>query len=307
MPTARQSPKTNGIRLLLLSALLCFVGAAAYLYHPSLGGHTGNGGQAAGSAEHPDAALLNQAKQGDAQAQFLLGRFYMHRNRWGEAVPWYEQAAAQGHAKAQNNLGVAYREGRGVAQDPDKGCRLMVEAAAQINDQTAWHNAALCHDTVWHDYAQAFAIYRRLADQGDVPAMRTVGQMYQDGEGAAQNHPLAAYWLRQAVMHNDIQAMYALGLMYGRKQGLPDAGHHNLLAAYLLLKLAQQQPQSEEDRNKLAEVNFAKNLADTEARMPAYLTPLRLALEQKLAQSNGREILAEIDRLIPYQPPTKIP
>jgi TPR repeat protein len=32
-------------------------------------------------------------------------------------VKWYHKAADQGHARAQNNLGVMYGNGRGVAQD----------------------------------------------------------------------------------------------------------------------------------------------------------------------------------------------
>lgn len=307
MPEAKHTTANKGIRLLLLSALLCFLAAAAYMYHQRFTADADNSRQTAAVSEQPDPALVQQAEHGDAQAQFLVGRFYMHRNRWAQAVPWYERAASQGHAKAQNNLGVAYREGLGVNQDADKGCRLMVEAAAKINDQQSWENAALCHDTVWRDYEQAFSIYRRLAGQGNVRAMRTLGQMYQEGEGIEQNNRLAAHWLRQAVMQNDVQAMYVLGLMYGRKQGVADAGGRNLLAAYLLLKMAQLQPQSDEDRQKLAEVHFEKNLADTEAKMPAYLSPLRVALEQRLANSNGQEILAKIDGLVPYQAPQTIP
>ena len=36
---------------------------------------------------------------------------------YAEAVKWYRLAAEQGHAKAQNNLGVMYAYGDGVVQD----------------------------------------------------------------------------------------------------------------------------------------------------------------------------------------------
>ena len=61
----------------------------------------------------PSPMLLLKARMGSVDAQYEAGRLYMRGNRWKEAVPWYEKAAAQGHAKAQNNLGVAYSEGRG--------------------------------------------------------------------------------------------------------------------------------------------------------------------------------------------------
>ena len=34
-----------------------------------------------------------------------------------EAAKWYRKAAEQGHANAQNNLGLMYMSGRGVAKD----------------------------------------------------------------------------------------------------------------------------------------------------------------------------------------------
>ncbi len=36
---------------------------------------------------------------------------------YATARKWYEKAAAQGHAKAQNNLGAMYANGEGVRQD----------------------------------------------------------------------------------------------------------------------------------------------------------------------------------------------
>ena len=52
------------------------------------------------------------AEQGDANAQFSLGKIY----DYGQGVPrndktavkWYRLAAEQGHAEAQFNLGVMY-------------------------------------------------------------------------------------------------------------------------------------------------------------------------------------------------------
>ena len=53
---------------------------------------------------------LQAAAQGNAAAQFNLGVMYENgqgvRRDDAEAVKWYRQAAAQGLAKAQSNLGV---------------------------------------------------------------------------------------------------------------------------------------------------------------------------------------------------------
>jgi TPR repeat protein len=47
----------------------------------------------------------------------------LYQNGWGvardyaEALTWYQKAADQGYAKAQNNIGWLYEQGLGVAQD----------------------------------------------------------------------------------------------------------------------------------------------------------------------------------------------
>ena len=64
---------------------------------------------------------LQAAEQGVAQAQYNLGVMYAKgrgvRQDNVEAVRWYRQAATQGLAQAQYNLGVEYETGRGVHQD----------------------------------------------------------------------------------------------------------------------------------------------------------------------------------------------
>jgi TPR repeat protein len=48
-----------------------------------------------------------------------------------EAVRLYRLAAAQGHARAQNNLGFMFEDGLGVAKDTAEAIRLYRLAAAQ--------------------------------------------------------------------------------------------------------------------------------------------------------------------------------
>ena len=75
------------------------------------------------------------AKQGNAWAQFMIGRMYHD----GEALPqddaeavwWYRLAAEQGHARAQSNLGAMYGTGRGVSQDVVEAMRWYRLAADQ--------------------------------------------------------------------------------------------------------------------------------------------------------------------------------
>ena len=64
---------------------------------------------------------LQVAEQGNAQAQFSLGKMYYEgqgvRQDYAEAVQWYRKAAEQGLAEAQFNLGLMYYNGQGVRQN----------------------------------------------------------------------------------------------------------------------------------------------------------------------------------------------
>ena len=56
---------------------------------------------------------------------------------------WYRQAAEQGNAYAQNNLGVCYYNGEGVEQSYDEAVRWYEKSALQ-NNVTAMRNLAGC-------------------------------------------------------------------------------------------------------------------------------------------------------------------
>ena len=59
-------------------------------------------------------------------------------------MKWYRKAAEQGHADAQNNLGLCYQYGKGVAKD----------------------------------YAEAVKWYRKAAEQGHARAQCNLGYCY---------------------------------------------------------------------------------------------------------------------------------
>lgn len=67
---------------------------------------------------------LEQARQGDAQAQTYVGEIYEKglgtAPDYGMARQWYAKAAVQGYARAQLNLGYLYERGLGVEKDVAK-------------------------------------------------------------------------------------------------------------------------------------------------------------------------------------------
>ena len=79
---------------------------------------------------------------------------------YAEAVRWYREAANQGYAEAQYNLGVMYGKGEGVPQD----------------------------------HAEAVRWYRKAAAQGDADAQHNLGLMYFIGEGMLRDLTQAYMW-----------------------------------------------------------------------------------------------------------------
>ena len=89
------------------------------------------------SSPSPDARL---AEQGDAFAQYRLGRFYaqLGRPHTKESVSWYLKAsdglqrlAEAGNGEAMYVLGVMYAFGRGVAKDEEQARLWLTQAVDQ--------------------------------------------------------------------------------------------------------------------------------------------------------------------------------
>jgi uncharacterized protein len=104
---------------------------------PSDGSATSRATKKPASNPHPDTRL---AEQGDAFAQYRLGRFYAQHAgpQAPESVIWYVKAsdglrrlAEEGDGEAMYVLGVMYAFGRGVAKDPEQARLWLAQAVDQ--------------------------------------------------------------------------------------------------------------------------------------------------------------------------------
>lgn len=146
-------------------------------------------------APPPNAAFLaelqNKAEQGDAQSQYALGiiLFYgqlgLATNK-AEAASWWHKSAEQGHAWAENDLGVLYETGNGVEKN-------LVEAAR---------------------------LYRQSAEQGYARAQNNLGVLLQFGKGMPKNETEAALWYQKAAEQEYPDAENNLAYMYANGKGV---------------------------------------------------------------------------------------
>ena len=128
----------------------------------------------------PISELVKHAESGDAQAQFDLGRAYEDGKGVAQddeqAVQWFRKSADQGNAQAENALGVMYALGRGVQRDKEEAVR-------------------------W---------YKKAAKQGLPEAIYNTAISYYNGEGIEENIAMACTWMMVAQRKGDAQAAEAL-------------------------------------------------------------------------------------------------
>ena len=93
----------------------------------------------------------------DPQVDFNKGHTAYEDGNYKAAVKWWREAAEQGHAGAQKDLGDMYDEGRGVAQD----------------------------------YKMAMKWYNQAAEQGHAWAQHDLSMKYYTGRGAIKNTRMA--------------------------------------------------------------------------------------------------------------------
>jgi TPR repeat protein len=129
-----------------------------------------------------------KAYGGDKDAQFKVGALYTNTDfgeaDYEQAVYWYKQAARQGHALAQYNLGHQYLTGVGVIKSEATAMKWWLEAAKRD-----------------HTLAQF-----------------NVGRAYYLGIGLEKDHKKSKYWFSRAAENNDpksIEIMTKLGWLDG--------------------------------------------------------------------------------------------
>lgn len=194
-------------------------------------------------SEVPD--LKAKAEEGDASAQFALGKAYESGTGVPSndelAVKWYRKSAEQGNAAAEDELGVMYRLGQGVNRDKEEAVRWYHKAAKHGNPQ-AMFNLGVCYyngDGVSSDLTVAYAWFllareagnaaaedavKRSAEEGGrmgtPDAFEQVAAMYEKGDDVLQNYTEAAKWYRKAA-DSSPQAAFKLSAMFIDGRGVP--------------------------------------------------------------------------------------
>ncbi len=197
---------------------------------------------------------LQAARDGDAEAQFQLGR-----QRVSDALEdgsamenelfWLQKAAEQKHPQAISMLGAIYYQGLNMQPRKEEGWRLLMRAALanepealvrlghicefekqQLPKALKWYQAAaeLNHPAAifalarWYnqgieveqDEVKAFKLLNQAAEMGEREAQYGLGESYVRGASVEQNYEQAAMWMQRAAEQGHVGAACALGIFY---------------------------------------------------------------------------------------------
>ena len=169
--------------------------------------------------------------KGNADEQLEIGTLCYNSKNYQLALLWYWLAARQGHAEAQFLLGLFYEEGEIIGQDYAKAVRYFKRSAEQgfVLGQNNYAWMLIRGDGVERNYNEGFKWYKLAAEQGFYKAQFVVGLAYFLGgwsSVAKQNFQEAVHWLRLSADQGDPDAQFYLGRIY-HQGGIIERGQQN--------------------------------------------------------------------------------
>ena len=123
----------------------------------------------------------------------------------------YLDAAEQGDADSQYNVGRCYFEGTGVDQDNDEAYKWFEKAAEQNHVHAEYMIGECFLNGV---SSEAFKWFLKAAEHGDAEAQYKVGRCYFEGSGVGENEEEAFKWLLKSAEQGHAAAQYMTGRCY---------------------------------------------------------------------------------------------
>ncbi|XP_072040749.1 uncharacterized protein [Amphiura filiformis] len=183
--------------------------------HNAIGLQKARQGHLAIAAQH----FLKGSLLGYSKAKFNMAVCYEQgrgvNQNFTKAVELYNEAASQGHAMSQYNLGVFYLVGIGDAElNPQKAIELITTAANQGLTQAQTYLGAYYLQDPHQDTKKAVDLLKQAAQKHDKEALFHLGVCYQYGLGIESNTAKAASYYHQSASMGYIPAVYSLGTFY---------------------------------------------------------------------------------------------
>jgi len=183
-------------------------------------------------------------KQGNAEAQFTLGLYYLYgpdsSRKQQEGARLIRLAAEQGYTKAQLLLGTMLSAlvASGTEQDMNfNDAAKWITISAQDGFVVAQYALGIMHlkgKGVSQNPEEAIKWLKKAAKQNFSLAQGLLGSFYYQGKVTIQDYDEAAKWFKLAANQDDATAQMLLGNMHALGQGV----EQNYVKAHMWLNIA---------------------------------------------------------------------
>jgi uncharacterized protein len=146
---------------------------------------------------------------------------------WRRAADFY-RGVAEDNPKAAFQLGMMYREAKGVPANLAETIRWLTIAGRAKNERALKTLGDIYYDgkQTEPDYGQALGWYLAADKAGNVWCLERIGDIYASGQGVDKNPAAAeAYWIRAAAAYEKVAssndwAAFSLGRLYAKGRGV---------------------------------------------------------------------------------------
>ena len=162
------------------------------------------------------------AEEENSNGMFNLGMYYAKgfgtERDFSKAVYWMEQAEENGDTDAARLIG----EFRKVADAQEKAAAGDAQAQAELAEFLTRFAGSLAQAGMEKDYAEAFELARKSAEQGNTDGMYALALAYEHGRGVETDVEKALEWYRKGTELEHAPCMHNLGCYYMRGDHLEE-------------------------------------------------------------------------------------
>jgi TPR repeat protein len=151
--------------------------------------------------------------------KYQLGRAHKDLNLSNKYIL---ESANQGYSTAQYDLGLMYKNGKGIQQDYEQAFKWFMESAVEGNKDAQLEIGDMYYFGQWatKNYKKAFKWSMKSAKQGNAHAQHAIGGMYFYGRGVKKDYKKAFEWFMKSSRNDYVDVQPIIGYMYDNDYGV---------------------------------------------------------------------------------------
>lgn len=152
--------------------------------------------------------------RGNVEAAYKVGLYFLYgidvEHSLGDAKKWFTLAAIQGHALAQNNLGVCYMTEEEEEAPQYKHAKIWLTKSAEQGCSSGQYNLGTYYFKIEKNYQEAIKWFNIASTNGSTRAYYELGKCYYFGLGAEESIELATKYYRLSKCDDTLEIDYHL-------------------------------------------------------------------------------------------------